>query len=302
MQIHPNKHLAEQLHIKDPEKFTDPNHKPEIAVALSKFEVFAGWKSLRDVSSVFNVPSLRKFIPDGTTSWTNETLREVTRGLLQASPETVAGIEGDLKGLSRKALEDLDHQGYIVDLLPRLQRQYEATDPGSLVALLCMNYLVLEPGQAIYIPADGIHAYLSGDIIECMARSNNVLNTGFCPRSARDDIDLFSDTLTFKEMAKDDIMLPARKSNSSLKGKTTVYRPPIGEFDMLRVRLGHKEDEELEGQRGPGVAIVTEGEGTLVADGRQHFVRKGHVYFIGPGVPLLLETDNSRLEAYIAVV
>lgn len=288
--------------MKDPEKFTDPNHKPEIAVALSKFEVFAGWKSLSDISSVFNVPSLRKFIPDGTTTWTNETLREVTRGLLQASPETVAGIESDLKGLSRKALEDLDHQGYIIDLLPRLQSQYQATDPGSLVALLCMNYLVLEPGQAIFIPADGIHAYLSGDIIECMARSNNVLNTGFCPRAARDNVDLFADTLTFAEMGKDDIMLPARKSNSSSKGKTQVYRPPIGEFDMLRVRLGHQDDDEIDGQRGPGVAIVTEGEGILVADGRRHIVRKGHVYFIAPNVPLLLETGRSKLEAYIAVV
>lgn len=288
--------------MKDPKKFTDPNHKPEIAVALSKFEVFAGWKSLDDISSVFNIPVLRKFIPDGTTRWTNETLREVTRGLLQASPETVAEVENDLKKLSRKELENLDHQGYIVDLLPRLQSQYEETDPGSLVALLCMNYLVLDPGQAIYIPADGIHAYLSGDIIECMARSNNVLNTGFCPRAARDDIDLFADTLTFKEMGKDNMMLPARKSNSSFKGKTTVYRPPIGEFDVLRVQLSHEEDEELEGQRGPGVLIITDGEGALVCDGRNHFVRKGHVYFIGPRVPLLLETERSRLEAYIAVV
>jgi mannose-6-phosphate isomerase len=41
-----------------------------------------------------------------------------------------------------------------------------------------MNFLTLNPGEAIYIPADGIHAYLSGDIIECMARSNNVLNSG----------------------------------------------------------------------------------------------------------------------------
>lgn len=165
-----------------------------------------------------------------------------------------------------------------------------------------MNYVVLEPGQAIYIPADGIHAYLSGDIIECMARSNNVLNTGFCPLSARDNIDLFADTLTFAETGKDDIMLPARKSNSSLKGKTTVYRPPIGEFDVLRVQLGHDEDEELAGQRGPGVAIVVDGQGILVGDGKEHFVRKGYVYFVAPNTPLLLQTHRSRLEMYIAVV
>ena len=287
--------------MQDPHKFTDPNHKPEIAVALSRFEVFAGWKSLPDISSVFNTPSLRQFIPEGTTKWTNKTLREVTRGLLQASPETVAGIEKDLMELSKETLEELDHQGYIVDLLPRLQDQYAATDPGSLVALLCMNYLVLEPGEALYIPADGIHAYLSGDIIECMARSNNVLNSGFCPRGSRDNIDLFANTLTFSEVGKKDILLPSRKSSDGRKGRTIVYRPPIGEFDMLRVDLKRGEDEEVQGQKGPSVAIVTEGEGYLEGDGRVYHLHKGHVFFVAPGMPLGWET-SSKLQVYIAVV
>lgn len=294
--------MAEKLHMRDPKNFTDPNHKPEIAIALTEFEVFAGWKPLSDISSVFNVPSLRQFIPEGTTTWTNETLREVTRGVLQASSETVAKIESELKGLSKKDLENLDHQGYIVDLLPRLQNQHEATDPGILVALLCMNYMVLQPGEAIYIPADGIHAYLSGDIIECMARSNNVLNSGFCPTSARDNLDLFTDTLTFTEMSKEDVMLPARESSSSLKGCTRLYHPPIGEFDMLRVKLGMKMDDELSGQRGPSVAIVTDGRGYLMADGKTLDVQKGFVYFVAPRTQLTWSTTYSNLEVYIAVV
>ncbi|MBE3045174.1 mannose-6-phosphate isomerase, class I [Candidatus Bathyarchaeota archaeon] len=302
MQIHPRTELAQELHFQEPSRFSDPNHKPEIAIALSKFEVFAGWKPLPDISSVFNVPSLRQFIPDGTTVWRNETLREVTRGLLQASPETVSGIESDIRGLSRKALEDLDHQGYIVDLLPRLQRQNGTTDPGSLVALLCMNFLVLEPGEGLYIPADGIHMYLSGDIIECMARSNAVLDSGFCPRDARDDIDLFADALTFKHVSKDDMMLPDRRSHDSLKGNTRVYRPPIGEFDVLKVELAHDKDDELKGQRGPSVAIVTEGDGTLVGDGRKHHVKKGQVLFVAPETPMLWEANYSTLQVYIAVV
>ena len=302
MQIHPRKELAEKLYFQDPEKFADPNHKPEIAIALSRFEVFAGWKPLPDISAVFNVPSLRQFIPEGTTTWTNETLREVARGLLKASPETVAGIESDIKGLSRKALADLGHQEYIADLLPRLQRQHGSTDPGSLVALLCMNFLVLEPGEALYIPADGIHAYLSGDIIECMARSNAVLNSGFCPRDSRDDVDLFADALTFKHMSKDEMMLPVRRSHDSLNGTTKVYKPPIGEFDVLKVELAHDKGDEIKGQRGPSVAIVTEGDGTLVGDGRKHHVKKGRVFFVAPETPMLWEANYSTLQVYIAVV
>lgn len=34
IQAHPNKALAEKLHVEFPDKYKDPNHKPEIAVAL----------------------------------------------------------------------------------------------------------------------------------------------------------------------------------------------------------------------------------------------------------------------------
>ena len=49
--------------------------------------------------------------------------------------------------------------------------QYGAADAGSLVTLLCMNYPVFSAGEALYIPADGIHACLCGDIVEYMARA-----------------------------------------------------------------------------------------------------------------------------------
>jgi mannose-6-phosphate isomerase len=65
LQIHPNKDLATRLHQKDPEKFTDDNHKPEIAVALSKFELFVGFKPLDDLQKLMNLPPLQQFLPEG---------------------------------------------------------------------------------------------------------------------------------------------------------------------------------------------------------------------------------------------
>jgi mannose-6-phosphate isomerase len=49
LQIHPSKELATWLDEKDPEKFSDPNHKPEIAVALGEFESFVGFLPLSDL-------------------------------------------------------------------------------------------------------------------------------------------------------------------------------------------------------------------------------------------------------------
>jgi mannose-6-phosphate isomerase len=298
LQIHPNKDLAEKLHAKDPDNFTDPNHKPEIAVALSKFEVFAGFKPLAEIEPLFKLPSLTPFVPPNTTQWTDQTLREVVRNLLKASEDTVKHVQQSL--LSAPA-PDLGSAGYIPSLLPRLQNQYGPEDPGSLVALLCMNFMTLQPGDALYIPADGIHAYLSGDIVECMARSNNVLNSGFCPPAERNSIDLFAETLTFKAHSEGDMLLPSTETQRSKTGRTRVYKPPMSEFDMLKVELGPGEEDEIEEGGGPGVMIVTNGSGWMEADGERFQLGEGAIYFVAPEVGVKWATEKG-MEVYMAVV
>ncbi|KAJ6441617.1 hexose-6-phosphate isomerase [Purpureocillium lavendulum] len=302
LQVHPNKKLSEHLHRDHPDQYTDPNHKPEIAVALSRFEVFAGWKPINIISALFNTPKLRQFVPENTQYWSDETLREVVRRVLKADDKTIRKLQDDVAHMSERYLEELHEQGYMLSLLPRLQDQYSATDPGSLVALLCMNYMVLEPGEALYIPADGIHAYLSGDIVECMARSNNVLNTGFCPRADRDSIGLFAQTLTFSpDTQLDNVKLPAKKSKDGSRGHTSVYQPPISEFDMLRIDLRENDDEEVSGNRGPGIAIVTRGEGRVLGDGKEFEAKEGYIFYIAPGTTTTWRT-TSGLQVHAAVV
>ncbi|KAI1082527.1 mannose-6-phosphate isomerase [Whalleya microplaca] len=298
LQLHPNKDLATKLHEKDPDNFTDPNHKPEIAVALGKFEVFAGFKPLDKIAPLFKLPALQQFSSNQQSSWTDQTLREVTRKLLKADLQTVKKVQTEL---SKTPKDQLGDAAYILDLLPRLQDQYGPEDAGSLVALLCMNFLVFNAGDAVWIPADGIHAYLSGDIVECMARSNNVLNSGFCPPGDRNNADLFADTLTFKAHSKADVSLPSQKSNRSKKGKTVVYRPPMSEFDMLKTDLGAGESEELIASEGPGVLIVTSGDGVMHADNHQFQLKEGFIFFIAPGVPVKWESQNG-MQIHMAVV
>jgi len=300
LQIHPNKELATNLHKQDPEKFTDPNHKPEIAVVLSKFEVFAGWKPLEDIHILFEQlePLHTFFHPEQYAIFSNESLKRVTRSILEASDELIAETQEKLAKLDKAAY---GRQSYILELLPRLQAQYSKSDPGNLVALLCMNYLVLSPGDALYIPADGIHAYLSGDIVECMARSNNVLNTGFCPRADRDSVQLFSETMTFQPHSKEEVMLPSKKCEKGRKGRTVVYRPPMSEFDMLLTELEEGQEEELEGFEGPGVMVVTGGSGTMTADGKEQSLEEGYVFYITPGTEVRYKARDG-LTIYEAVV
>ncbi|TPX17623.1 uncharacterized protein E0L32_012068 [Thyridium curvatum] len=308
LQIHPNKELASKLHKENPEKFTDPNHKPEIAVALSNFELFAGFKPLDEIAPVFTLlPELAQFVPSGQqsdpNSWTDDTLRQVTRAILKADEPAIKAAQDALLHRADRAALDArgGGAGYVLDLLPRLQSQHGARDPGTLVALLCMNFLALGPGEAVYVPQDGIHAYLSGDVVECMARSDNVLNTGFCPPAGRDSADLFAAALTFRAHARDDVYLPSTQSGKSSSGRTAVYEPDLSEFDMLRADLGAGEEDELSESDGPGVMIVTRGCGEMEADGGTFDLSEGFIFYVAPGVRVKWRTE-AGMQIFMAVV
>lgn len=134
LQIHPDKDLSARLHAKDPEKFTDANHKPEIAIALGKFEVFAGWKPNNDIKLLFDtLEPLKKFLPDGHLHLNNDSIRIISQNIFKASDEIIKETQLAMQKIPK---ERYGSQAYILDILPRLQEQYSTEDPGNLVALL----------------------------------------------------------------------------------------------------------------------------------------------------------------------
>lgn len=296
LQIHPDIELSKKLHAQDPEKFPDENHKPEIAVALSRFEAFCGFKTTAEIEALLVLKPLKQFWP-AEEVWTNETLRQISKSMLTAPEDTVVKV---LDGLQKVSKTELGKAAYILDLVPRLIDQYGKSDNGNLVALVLMNYLVLEPGEAVWIPADGIHAYLYGDIVECMARSNNVLNTGFCPRADRDSVDIFTEALTFEQHDGETPILPRSKSEYSTSGKTTAFKPPLSEFNMLVTELKSGDTDTIQPIEGPSIAFMTKGSGRLKADGQEAQIQAGSIYFIGQGVEVVYESTSDDLTIFRA--
>jgi mannose-6-phosphate isomerase len=47
-------------------------------------------------------------------------------------------------------------------------------DPGAMAPLF-LNYLLIAPGESFFMAANEPHAYVAGEIIECMACSDNVV-------------------------------------------------------------------------------------------------------------------------------
>lgn len=135
LQVHPNKDLAARLHEKNPDQFTDPNHKPEIAIALSDFEAFCGWKPLDAIQNTFAAHDpLKRYLDvgGGAPHVNNETLKRIVSAMLKDSEENIKQVQEQLQAIPKAKYGS---EGYILDLLPRLQNQYGKTDSGNLIAL-----------------------------------------------------------------------------------------------------------------------------------------------------------------------
>ena len=95
------------------------------------------------------------------------------------APESMAQkqvdvLVGRLNGMDRDTLSPLNA------VMLRLNQQYPG-DRGMMAPLL-LNYVQLGPGEAFTMQANEPHAYLSGDILECMACSDNVVRVALTPK------------------------------------------------------------------------------------------------------------------------
>ena len=123
-------------------------------------------------------------------------------------------------------------------------------DPGVLVALL-LNQVALAPGEAIWMPAGNLHAYLSGTGVEIMAASDNVLRGGLTPK--RVDVDELLKVLRFEVL--EDPKLPATQIAPGI----VTWQVPVREFVLYRVDLDGKRPPTAVPAEGPRIVLGTAG-------------------------------------------
>lgn len=81
-------------------------------------------------------------------------------------------------------------------LVLRLEMQYPS-DVGVIAAFF-LNLVKLNPGEALFLGANEPHAYLSGECVECMATSDNVVRAGLTPKHR--DVQTLCSMLTYKQV------------------------------------------------------------------------------------------------------
>jgi mannose-6-phosphate isomerase len=124
-------------------------------------------------------------------------------------------------------------------------------DPGVLVALL-LNHVRLQPGEAIWMPAGNLHAYLRGAGIELMAASDNVLRGGLTPK--RVDVAELLRVLRFEVL--DD---PILRSEEIAPGVRT-WPVPVPDFALYNVEVdGTRPPTEIPAA-GPRVIVSVAGD------------------------------------------
>ena len=66
-----------------------------------------------------------------------------------------------------------------------------------MLASYFLNLVTLAPGQAMYLPANEPHAYVSGELVEAMAASDNVIRAGLTPKLR--DTGVLCSSLTYSQ-------------------------------------------------------------------------------------------------------
>ncbi|CAB4616656.1 unannotated protein [freshwater metagenome] len=216
--------------------YRDESDKPEMIIALSRFEALCGFAPIED-----SVKFLRSI------GWRRE-----------ANHLAKTGIASYLKW----AMSSQKHLSFwrAPKWLRNLHRLHPR-DPALRIAPL-LNYVVLEPGQALSLPAGNLHAYLHGFGIEVMNSSDNVIRAGFTNKfvDVNELLKIIDTSPLLQPVVEvsDDGMYPSPSPAFSVGNFSTINQFP----NSHRIVYGNLGDWDGTGPfiRHPEVVLVEAGE------------------------------------------
>ena len=227
--------------------FGDPNHKPELIAAITPFEALVGFRPIEDTLVLLTALGASSRFVD--TLATRGYLAAVGYLLAPASPEEQGDADEAIRSIVDGAnVYDEPEWTNEADLLTRLSIIYPG-DPGIGVAAL-LNRVLLQPGEAIFLDAGNMHAYVGGLGVEIMANCDNVIRGG----------------LTGKHIAVDsllEIVRPEALDPVPVSIENGTYHSPAPEFALTRVTPGTTFEVV-----GPSIVIGTNGT-TAVTEGSE---------------------------------
>jgi mannose-6-phosphate isomerase len=254
--------------------YRDTSHKPELLVALQSFEALAGFRQASRTTELLRalaVSDLDPFIDLLNDQSDADGLRALFTTWITAPQPDIdvlvpAVLEGAIQYVSSGATEFQSEAKTVLELGERYPG-----DAGVLAALL-LNRISLAPGEAIFLPAGNLHAYLRGVGVEVMANSDNVLRGGLTPKHV--DVPELLRVLDFTPTTEERLRAQTRR-----EGPELIYETPTDEFAVALLTLegdylGHEVDAPSR-HEGPQILLCTEGATTVHGKSKSLTLERG---------------------------
>lgn len=226
--------------------YKDASHKPELLCALGPFDALCGFRSAKETVALFDALAVSEL--------------DAALTPLRRSPDAT-GIRGTFEALMRSPE---DRRGRMVAATVAACRAHDgafedecawavriaALYPGDIgvVSALMLNLVHLAPGEAIYLGAGNLHAYLRGPGVEIMASSDNVLRGGLTKKHV--DVGELLRVLDFADGPVPKVLPRAVDAHEK------VYDTEAREFRLSVLEVSGELERDV---RGPEILLVTSG-------------------------------------------
>jgi mannose-6-phosphate isomerase len=253
--------------------FKDPFHKPELLLALTPVEALCGFRPVEEslhCLAKLQVPELKPTI----AALARGGLRAAIPQLIALAPETRSVLVSAVAEAASRFVAAHDPEFINTYRWAASLAETYPGDPGVVISLMC-NHLKLAPGEAVFLPAGNLHAYLSGAGVEVMAGSDNVLRGGLTGKHV--DLAALIEVLDFTD-GRVPVIHPV------LGPGGLRYPVPVEDFDLTRCQLDAQSGSLT--TRGPQVLLCTEGTAVLSSADGELTLAKGESAFVPAGIPV----------------
>jgi mannose-6-phosphate isomerase len=250
--------------------YRDPYPKPEVVAALTRFVGLKGFRPRGEIARGLGALNLPELVAPLASIEHPDGLRRLLSWLWSRPAEArVPLVERAVAAAARGRDEDA-----ALDWMVRLQAKYPG-DVGVLAPLL-LNLVVLEPEDALFLPAGELHAYLEGTAVEVMSSSDNVLRGGLTPKHV-DVAELLA--VGVFEPSPPNVLRPVATSANE-----RVYPTPAEEFELSLLRIAPDAPFLSSSERGPELLLGLQGSATIAAEGASWPLGKGRSVFVPAAV------------------
>ncbi|CAL8899707.1 mannose-6-phosphate isomerase, class I [Kocuria varians] len=284
IQVHPSTEQAREGYAREDRagvpldsprrNYKDERAKPETVVALSEMWLLVGQRQRRDLARLaerLQLPWLAEAAAADCPVQHALELPDDDAAAAVRATVTAAARLADAEGVPRELSPHGDPVQRAAALTSLLSHHYPG-DRGLLVAL-CMNVVHLDPGQALFTPAQQVHAYLSGTAVEIMACSDNVLRAGLTPKH----VDV-PELLRIMSRTAEPVEVFEPRPESDGVVHYPLWDPAVT-LTAARVAPGAPVRREL---AGTCMVLVTEGEVTVAPGGLRAAAGESLICLDGP--------------------